>query len=273
MENKTLVVEKVISKDGTQIAFERIGEGPTLVLVDGAFGQRAMDADKTNLAKQPALVEHFTVFRYDRRGRGESTDTQPFSVQREIEDIEALIEKGGGAAFLYGISSGAALALEATVALGNKVKKLAIYEAPYNNEEMGRKNWVDYRKKLDEYLPDRKGDAVGAFMMLLGMPAEHLEGMRQSPMWPMLESVAHTLEYDAAAMGAEAAVPVEKAKQIQVPTLVMDGSATEWPFMHVTAQKLAEAIPNARYQTLEGQTHEVSADVLAPVLIEFFTGK
>lgn len=273
METKTFTVETVKSKDGTQIAFERIGRGPSLVLVGGAFEHRAMDSETAKLARLPLLAQQFTILHYDRRGRGESTDTLPFSVQREIEDIEALIEEGSGAAYLYGISSGAALALEAVVALGIKVKKLAIYEAPYNDEETSRKNWVDYRKKLDEYLPDRKGDAVGAFMMLLGMPAENLEGMKQSPMWPMLESVAHTLAYDAAAMGAEAAVPVEKAKQIKVPTLVMDGSATEWPFLHVTAQKLAKAIPNALHRTLEGQTHEVSADMLAPVLIEFFTKK
>jgi pimeloyl-ACP methyl ester carboxylesterase len=266
-------VEKVRSKDGTIIAFERVGSGLSLILVDGAFGQRAMDSDKTNLAKQPAMMEHFTVFRYDRRGRGESTDTLPFAVQREIEDIEALIDEGGGSAYLYGISSGAALAFEAALALGKKVKKLALYEPPYNDEEKSRKNWVNYRKKLKEVLPDRKGDAVAAFMMLLGMPAEHLEGMRQSPMWPMMEKIAHTLEYDAAAMGTEAAVPVEKAKQVKVPTLVMDGSRTEWPFMHVTAKTLAKTIPNAEHRIVQGQTHEVSAEALAPVLIEFFTKK
>ena len=129
-------MKTVQSADGTTIAFDQLGKGPALILVNGALGQRAMDSETTQLA--PLLAEHFTVFHYDRRGRGDSTDTQPYAVEREIEDIEALITEAGGSAFLFGISSGAALAMEAAIKLGDKVKKLAMYEAPYNDDEAAR---------------------------------------------------------------------------------------------------------------------------------------
>jgi pimeloyl-ACP methyl ester carboxylesterase len=217
------------------------------------------------------LSPHFTVINYDRRGRGESTDTQPFALEREIEDIEALINEAGGEAFLYGISSGAALALEATIKLGHKVKKLALYEAPYDSDEARRQAFRTYRKQLVEALAQgRPGDALGLFMLFVGMPPDHLEGARELPMWPMWEAVAHTLSYDAAALGEDGAVPVEKAARVTVPTLVMDGSAS-FPFMHTTAVALAKALPNGEHRTLSGQTHDVEAQVLAPVLVEFFT--
>jgi pimeloyl-ACP methyl ester carboxylesterase len=210
------------------------------------------------------------VFHYDRRGRGESTDTQPYTVEREIEDIEALITEAGGSAFVFGISSGAALALEAAIKLGEKVKKLAMYEAPYNDDEAARLAWKAYRKQLAEVLAQgRRGDALALFMLLVGMPADHLDSARQHPLWPMWEAGASTLAYDAAAMGEDASVPTEKAAHVAVPTLVMDGSAS-FPFMHVTATALANAIPNAEHRTLQGQTHEVAVSVLAPVLVEFF---
>jgi pimeloyl-ACP methyl ester carboxylesterase len=216
------------------------------------------------------LSPHFTVIIYDRRGRGESMDTQPFALEREIEDIEALINEAGGEACVYGISSGAALALEAALKLGEKVKKLALYEPPYNDDETTRLALRNYKQQLAEVLAeDRKGDALGLFMMLVGMPPEHLEGARQQPMWPMWEAVAHTLPYDAAALGEDGSVPTEKAVGVAVPALIMDGSAS-FPFMHITATALANALPNAEHRTLEGQTHEVEASVLAPVLAAFF---
>ena len=129
----------------------------------------------------------------------------------------------------------------------------------------------NYRMQLEEALAaGRPGDALGLFMLFVGMPPEHLEGARRQPMWPMWEAVAHTLPYDAAAMGDDGSVPTEKAARVTVPTLVMDGSAS-FPFMHATAVALAKAIPNGEHRTLEGQTHEVEAHVLAPVLVEFFT--
>jgi pimeloyl-ACP methyl ester carboxylesterase len=265
-------MEKVTSKDGTEIAFDRLGNGPALILVGGAFEQRALDTETAKLAALPLISQHFTVFHYDRRGRGDSTDTQPYRVEGEIDDIEALINEAGGSAFLFGISSGAALAMEAAIKLGGKVKKLAMYEAPYNSDEAARQAWMDYRKKLTELLAaDRRGDAVVLFMMLVGMPEEYVPEVRQDPMWPMFETTAPTLAYDAAVLGEDASVPTERAAAVAMPALVMDGGAS-YPFMHVAAVALADAMPHAQHLTLEGQTHEVSAEVLAPVLVEFFKG-
>jgi pimeloyl-ACP methyl ester carboxylesterase len=162
--------------------------------------------------------------------------------------------------------------MEAALSLGGKVRKLAMYEPPYNDDDDARQAWKEFRKQLKEALAeDRRGDAVGLFMALLGMPAEHLQGMRQYPMWPMWEAIAPTIAYDAAALGEDASVPVERAAHMTVPTLVMDGGATEFSFMRATALRLAEAIPSAQHRTLEGQTHQVAAEALAPVLVEFFT--
>jgi pimeloyl-ACP methyl ester carboxylesterase len=263
-------MKTVQSTDGTTIALDKRGKGPALILVGGALEQRAMDSETAQLA--PLLAEHFTVFHYDRRGRGESTDTPPYAVEREIEDIDALINEAGGSAFVFGISSGAALALEAAIKLGDKVKKLAMYEAPYNDDEAALQAWKAYRKQLAEVLAQgRRGDALALFMLLVGMPADHLEAVRHHPLWPMWEAVAPTLAYDAAVMGEDASVPTEKAASVAVPALVMDGGASS-PFMHVTALALAKAMPHAQHRTLEGQTHEVAPQVLAPVLVEFFKG-
>lgn len=263
----------VISKDGTTIAYDKIGAGPTLVLVGGMFEQRAMESETAKLAASPLLAQHFTVIHYDRRGRGDSTDTQPFAVQREIEDIEALVDAAGGPAFLFGLSSGAGLAFEAGLALRGKVKKLALYEPPYNDDLEARQAWKAFRQRLDTALAEgRRDEAIGTFLMLTGMPAEHLEGMKQYPMWPMWEAIAPTIAYDAAAMGEESAIPSERAAGLAVPTLVMDGGASEFPFMHTTAVALAKAIPGAQHRTLGGQTHQVEPEALAPALVEFFEG-
>jgi len=264
-------MRNITSKDGTTIAYDKIGTGPALILVSGMFEQRAMDSETARLARLPLLAQHFTVYHYDRRGRGDSTDTQPFAVEREIEDIDALIDGAGGSAFVFGISSGAALAFETALALKDKVKKLAMYEPPYNDDQDARHAWVEFKRELKELLAaGRYGDSVGSFMLLLGMPSEQLDEMRQLPMWPMWEVIAPTMAYDAAAIGYDASIPKDRAARLTVPTLVMNGGATEFPFMQDTALTLANAIPNAQHRTLEGQTHEVYAEVLAPVLIEFF---
>lgn len=262
-------MKTVTSKDGTTIAFDQSGQGPVVILVDGALQYRAFDQGMAQLAD--LLSQHFTVIHYDRRGRGDSTDTQPYALEREIEDIEAIIDETGGLASLYGISSGAALAMEAALKLGNKVKKLAMYEAPYNDDPAAQQTWREYTKHLAELLAaGRDGDAVGHFMMLVGATPDQVNEIRQTPMWPLWESIAPTLTYDhIAALGDDASVPVDRAVRVAVPALVMDG-AESFPFMHDTAKTLANAIPNAQHQTLEGQTHEVSAEALAPVLIEFF---
>lgn len=263
-------MKKVTSKDGTQIAYDKKGQGPALILVDGALCYRSF-GPMPGLAE--LLAPHFTVYTYDRRGRGESSNGKPYALEREIEDIDALIQEAGGTAYLFGTSSGGCLALEAALKLGPKAAKLAIYEAPYNSESASRQQWKEYRKRLAESLSQgRRGDAVVLFMNLVGTPAEAIDGMRNAPMWPMFEAVAPTLAYDAAAMGDDRSAPVQRAAALKVPTLVMDGGAnlSIMPFMHDTATKLAKAIPHARQRTLEGQTHDVKLDVLAPVLVEFF---
>ena len=262
-------MKTVTSKDGTRIAFDQSGDGSVVILVDGALQYRAFDQGMKELAD--LLSEHFTVIHYDRRGRGDSTDTQPYALQREIEDIEALIDDAGGSASLYGISSGAALAMEAAIALPKKVRKLAMYEAPYNDDEAAQQAWSKYIKELKELLDaGRNGDAVGLFMMLVGASPEDVEGIRQTPMWPLWESIGQTLAYDhIAALGEEAAIPIKQAARVSMPALVMDGSGS-FPFMHTTALTLANTMPRGQHRTLEGQTHEVSAQALAPVLAEFF---
>jgi pimeloyl-ACP methyl ester carboxylesterase len=265
-------MKTVTSKDGTRIAFDQYGAGPVVILVDGALQYRAFDQGMAQLAD--LLSQHFTTIHYDRRGRGDSTDntdTLSHALEREIEDIEAIIDEIGGSASLYGISSGAALAMEAAIALPDKVQKLAMYEVPYNDDETAIQTWRNYTKQLGEYLAQgRNGDAVGLFMMLVGASAEDVEGIKQSPMWPMWESIAPTLAYDHIAdLGENASIPTERAARVTVPTLVMAGGAS-FPFMRVTAAALVNAIPNAQHRTLEGQTHEVAAEALAPMLIEFF---
>ena len=263
-------METVRSKDGTEIAFEEQGDGPALILVDGAMTTRS-SGSMPELAK--LLAKHFTVYSYDRRGRGDSGDTKPYAVEREIEDIDALIDNAGGSTFLYGHSSGGCLALDATVKLGDKVKKLAMYEAPYNDDPEAQKVWGEYIKNLTEALAvDRRGDAVALFMALVGMPAAQIEGMRQAPFWAGMEAVAPTLAYDhTAIMGKDGTIPIRRAASVRVPTLVMNGGNGA-PFMLETAKTLSKAIPLAKLITLDGQTHDVHPEALAPVLADFFAG-
>ncbi|HEX6557327.1 MAG TPA: alpha/beta hydrolase [Ktedonobacteraceae bacterium] len=262
-------MNKVISKDGTVIAFDRSGKGPAVMLVGGAFQYRAIDPPTAQLAA--LLAQHFTVFHYDRRGRGDSGDTQPYAVEREIEDLEALIKEAGGSAFVFGMSSGGVLALDAA-AYGLAITKLALYELPFNSgDEHGRQAAEHYTRQLRALLAEgRRGDAVALAMTTWGATAEAIAGMRQTPIWPLFESVAPTLAYDNAIMG-DGSVPAERLASITVPTLVMDGGASP-AFMRNAAQAAAHALPNAKRRTLEGQTHDVAPEVLAPVLVEFFAG-
>jgi pimeloyl-ACP methyl ester carboxylesterase len=260
----------VTSKDGTTIGYDAVGEGPALIVVDGATGYRGAFGGGSELAR--LLAPHLTVYTYDRRGRGESSDTQPFAVAREVEDIEALIDAAGGTAYLYGMSSGGALALEAALALPDKVRKLAIYEVPYDDSAAGIQSWHTYRTTLEELTAaDDRSGAIKLFMQFVGVPGDMIAGMRQSPMWPAMEAVAPTLRYDAAALGADRTVPTERAATLTIPTLIMDGGANEaiMPFMRATAEALTTAIPQAEHQILPGQTHEVDPKVVAPVLTAF----
>jgi pimeloyl-ACP methyl ester carboxylesterase len=258
-------VDKVKSKDGTPIAFDKQGQGPAVIFVDGAMSIRSGKVDLANL-----LAPHFTVYGYDRRGRGDSGDTQPYAVQREIEDIDAMIDQAGGSAYLYGHSSGGCLALDATVALGDKVKKLAMYEAPYNDDPDFQSVWREYLKNLKEALAaNRRGDAAALFMAVVGMPAAQIEGMRHAPFWAGMEALAPTLAYDHEGVMGDVTIPTERAARVHVPTLVMSGGNGA-PFMLVTAKTLTELIPDARLRILDGQAHDVHAEALAPVLVEFF---
>jgi pimeloyl-ACP methyl ester carboxylesterase len=256
----------VTSTDGTKIAYDAQGGGPAVILVDGALSTRQ---GKLELAK--LLASRFTVYGYDRRGRVDSGDTRPYAVAREIEDLERLIDEAGGPACLYGHSSGACLALEAAAQLGGKVRKLAMYEAPYNGDPAVRKPWATYIARLTEALADdRRGDAVVLFMRYVGMPDEQIAGMRQAPFWAGLEAIAPTLAYDhTGILGPDLAVPAARAARIRTPTLVMAGGAGA-PFMQVTAETLSQAMPRAELRILDGQTHDVDQAVLAPVLAEFF---
>ena len=263
-------MSKAISKDGTEIAYEKNGSGPAVIMVDGALGYRALGFGK-NLAQM--LAQHYTVYTYDRRGRGESTNSKPFAINREVEDIEALIDAAGGSAYVYGISSGACLALEAAIKLGDKVEKLAVYEPYYNSDPSALPAWKEYYHQLSAFIKaGKRGEAVELFMRYVGTPAEMIMGMRQSPVWPMLEAVAPTLAYDSAEIGENLAVPVSRMAGIKARTLVIDGGADllDRPYFYVTATTLAKTIPRAQQSTLEGQIHDVKAEAIAPVLVKFF---
>ena len=258
----------VDSADGTKIAYDSKGGGPALILVDGAMCTRSSGA-KPELVR--LLARHFTVYSYDRRGRGDSGDALPYAPGQEIEDIEALIDDAGGTAYLFGHSSGACLVLEAALKLGGKVAGIALYDPPYNDDPAARQAWREYIRQLTAALADgRRGDAVALFMNYVGMPDSQIDGMRQTPFWPAAEAIAPTLAYDhAGVIGEDVSVPTGRAARVLAPALVMDGDAGI-PFMHDTAGTLSQAMPHARHRTLEGQTHDMNPEVLAPVLVEFF---
>jgi pimeloyl-ACP methyl ester carboxylesterase len=259
----------VRSDDRTAIAYDSGGAGPALILVDGAMCTR-VSGSKPELVK--LLSADFTVYSYDRRGRGDSADTQPYSVEREVADIRALADAAGGTAYLYGHSSGASLAMEAALALGAAViSKLAMYEAPYNDDPGASQAWRQYLADLTGLLATgRDGDAVARFMTLVGVPAGQIEGMRQGPGWASLEAVAPTLAYDhAAILGQDGSVPVCRAAQVNIPVLVLYGTAS-FPFMADTARSLSQAMPHATLRALDGQTHDMDPAALAPVLAGFF---
>jgi pimeloyl-ACP methyl ester carboxylesterase len=263
-------MDTTVSADGTSIAFDRIGDGPPLVLVGGALSDRRAAGPLAAL-----LAGAFTVIGYDRRGRGDSGDTPPYEVGREVEDVRALIEAVGGPAFVFGHSSGAVLALEAT-ARGVGVAKLALYEPPFIVDDSRPPLPEDYLPRLEELLAaGERGEAVAYFMRVgPGVPEEMLEGMRGSPMWAQMEALAHTLPYDGRVMGDTMLgrpLPSGRWSSVAVPTLVMAGGASpEW--QGNAARALADVLPDATYRTLEGQTHGFDPGPMAEELRGFFTG-
>jgi pimeloyl-ACP methyl ester carboxylesterase len=256
-------MESVRSKDGTAIAVERLGSGPAVVLIAGASCDRGVHADLAEL-----LAEEFTVFNYDRRGRGDSADTAPYAIEREIEDLDAVIASAGGEAMVFGNSSGAVLALRAA-ATGVAVTKLALWEPPFMTDADAPRRQQAYVAKLTELLDaGRNGDAMALFLKSIGMPDEMVAGMRQAPMWLGMEAIAPTLLYDAIVMD-DSTVPSALVASVKAPTLVLDGSETgAWAVE--SARALEETLPNPQRHTFQGQNHAIAWDVLAPVLKRFF---
>jgi pimeloyl-ACP methyl ester carboxylesterase len=256
-------METVTSRDGTTIAYDRIGQGPPVVLVCGGSVDRTSNA---GLAQH--LAADFTVLNYDRRGRGGSGDTLPYAIEREVEDIDAVIGATEGSACLWGSSSGAVLAL---IAAGSDVPvtKLALWEPPFVPDELPRPPEDQVSQYETMIAEGRRGDAVEYFMTkVIGMPSEVVAGARTQPWWAATEALAHTLAYDARIMG-DYRVPHDRAASVKVPTMVIAGGA-DFPWMRQTAQTLAAALPDGEVRILEGQGHDVDPGVLAPVLSEFF---
>jgi pimeloyl-ACP methyl ester carboxylesterase len=262
----------VSSKDGTRIAYDRFGSGPVVILVGGALGYRRFKKME-ELAK--LLGERCTVVNYDRRGRGDSTEVKPFALQREIEDIEALIEAHGGSASLWGWSSGGALALRAA-AVASGVERVSVYEVPFMVSPGAKRPTPDYGERLDRLVAagDRTG-AVKHFMRnAIGIPAPIVELMRLSPMWKGLKGTALTLPYDWAALGSHtmygAPLDPEEWAAVTAPALVIYGAKSP-AVLQQGSRALAEVLPNAGLVELEGISHNVKMPALAPVLADFFT--
>jgi pimeloyl-ACP methyl ester carboxylesterase len=260
----------VISNDGTTIAYEIAGSGPTVVLVGGGLTDRTENAPLV-----PVFAEHVTVIDYDRRGRGASGDTAPYAVAREVEDIGALIDAIGGRAYLFGVSSGGALALEAAMA-GLAVAKVGVYEIPWNVDADWPDVWRGYVERLDQALVvEHRGAAFEAFLRVTGTPDEEIAGMRAAPLWGDLEAIADTLPYDAACLG-NGQPPIGRLGTIRQPVLVLAGDdrpaeAPGWVrALDNAADAMASAIPVAERDTLARQSHVPDPAVVANRLVSFF---
>lgn len=261
----------VQSKDGTSIAYTREGSGPAVILVGGG-----LDDGAENTALANVLSRQFTVYNYARRGRGESGDTQPYALKREIEDIEALIAEADEPVYLFGASSGGALVLEAAAA-GLPVSKLAVYEVPFSIDDEAVQAWEDYVKKLHVALSeDKREEALELFMLLAGASEESIIQMKDSPYWPPLMTLAPTLAYDAAVLG-NGQPPAERLQEITQPTLVATGGGhdpnmqgLQPNFFGFAADAIATLIPGAVRQTIESEGHIANPEILGSMLERFF---
>lgn len=260
----------VLSTDGTRIAYEAAGDGPPLIIVDGAMCYRESGPSRP-LAE--VLKADFTVFTYDRRGRGESPNAET-TPAREVEDIAALVKEAGGAAHVFGASSGAVLALEAANT-GVGATKLAMYEPPLvvDGQHAPAPATVlpDMRRLIAE---DRRGDAVTTFMRSVDVPGFAITMMKLLPVWKKLKGVAHTLPGDLAlveGLRSGKPLPEDRWTAATMPTLVADGGKSPG-YMRASAAAMASVLPNATYRTVPGQTHIIRAKALAPVLRDFFLG-
>jgi pimeloyl-ACP methyl ester carboxylesterase len=256
------------SKDGTRIAYDVQGNGPAVILIDGAWCGRNM-GPMPKLA--PLLAPHFTVYNYDRRSRGDSGLSTDYAPDREYEDLAALIEVAGGSASLYGTSSGAALALFAT-ARGLPVDRLAIFEPPFTDVPGGRPMPQDYQAEVERLVAEDKRAALVKFFMvrMIGMPAIMMPMMRLNPGWKAMLHNAPSLPHDTAVMEGYG-FPIDAARSIRVPTIVMSGDKT-FKQLREPVRLARETIPGARFASLPGQGHDAAAELVAPVLIDFFSG-
>jgi pimeloyl-ACP methyl ester carboxylesterase len=256
-------METAVSADGTVISFDRFGDGPPVIMTVGAFNTRA-----TTEPLARALEQHFTVLNYDRRGRGDSGDTAPYAVDREIEDLGALVAAAGGSASVFGYSSGAALALKAA-ASGLAITKLVLYEPPFNPDDSYPLLPADLVGQLAELVSaGRRGDAVELYQTkAIGIPEDVVAQMRHAPFRPGLEAIAHTLAYDAMICG-DLSLPAGLTASFVTPALVISGEQSP-PFLRAAAQAVAQTLPNGRLSTLPGQGHDISPEATAPVMAEF----
>jgi pimeloyl-ACP methyl ester carboxylesterase len=256
-------MDTVASADGTMIAFDRYGDGPPVLMAVAAFNTRS--------ATEPlamALAPQFTVLNYDRRGRGDSGDTAPYAVEREIDDIGALITAAGGSAALFGYSSGATLALKAA-ASGLPISRLVLYEPPFRTDESHPGLPADFPARLAELASSgRRGDAVELYQtQAVGIPEAVVAQLRHAPFRPGLEAIAHTLAYDAAIIG-DLSLPADLAATVSIPVLVICGENSP-PFLRNAARAAAAALPSGRLAVLPGQTHDINPPATAPVIAEF----
>ncbi|WP_405069148.1 alpha/beta hydrolase [Kribbella sp. NBC_01510] len=255
-------MEKVTSTDGTTIAYERLGTGPQVILVGGALCDRnALKPLATELSRD------FDVVTYDRRGRGDSGDSTAYAVEREVDDIAALLTAVGSSAAIYGHSSGAGLVAIAA-STGLPFTKVVLHEPPYGPDDVDSKE--DGAQVLELLREDRRQEAVELFLMMAGMPKQ---AALETAAAPGVADLAPTLAYDFAVMdhGAPGGrTPVELLAKITQATLVVAGTASP-PFMVDAAHRIVAMLPTARYAELADQDHVVPPELLAPVLTDFLS--
>jgi pimeloyl-ACP methyl ester carboxylesterase len=257
-------MKTIQSKDGTTLAYDVYGSGPALILISGATCFRSFEPV---LYDAKVFAEEFTVYNYDRRGRGDSGNTLPYSIEREVEDIEAMIDAAGGTAYVYGHSSGAILALEAAMRLGDKVSKLVMYDLSYVHDEADQNEFKELSQGLYALLDnDENEKAISLFLEGIGIPKEVIAGMQQSPQWATMIALAPTLAYDTTL--ASDLPPIERASRLTTPAQIIVGEESP-ATIHEVANQLIEAIPNVKYTKLAGQDHMANPEVVLPVLSSF----